>query len=105
MIHLDGRIEQLVKNNFDAYVDGWEVTNGVAGHNAYSLHIVYVGGTDAKGNAKDTRTPEQKATLEWFVKSHLHHFPDELVVGHNYFNKAKACPSFDVAAWLKEIGL
>ncbi|OWP34023.1 hypothetical protein CBG55_07780 [Prevotella intermedia] len=44
MIHLDGRIERLVANNEDANVDPWEVTNGAAGYNSVSRHIVYVGG-------------------------------------------------------------
>jgi len=44
MIHLDGRVERLVQNNEDANVDNWEITNGVAGINSVSRHIVYVGG-------------------------------------------------------------
>jgi len=26
-------------------------------------------------------------------------------VGHNHFDKGKACPSFDVQAWLLSIGI
>jgi hypothetical protein len=40
MIHLDGGLERLVANNEDSEVDPWEVTNGVAGHNSTSRHIV-----------------------------------------------------------------
>lgn len=29
LIHLDGRVERLVGNNEDAWVDPWEVTNGL----------------------------------------------------------------------------
>lgn len=105
MIHLDGRVEQLVQNNNDDYVDSWEITNGVAGVNSLSLHIVYVGGKDASGKPKDTRTWQQKRAMEKFVKEHVTLFPGEKVVGHNFLDKSKACPSFDVGAWLKQIGL
>ena len=36
MIHLDGSVERLVENNEDAWVDEWEVTNGVKGYNGVS---------------------------------------------------------------------
>src|SRR3712207_2486555 len=48
MLHLDGRWERLADNNEDAQVDPWEVTNGAAGYNGVSRHIVYVGGCDAE---------------------------------------------------------
>lgn len=106
MIHLDGSIERLVQNNEDANVDPWEITNGVAGYNSISRHIVYVGGTE-KGNVnkpKDTRTEAQKKALEEYVKDFHQRFPNVKIVGHNEL-AAKACPSFNVQAWLKEIGL
>ena len=103
MIHLDGVIEDLVKNNKDGFVDSWEITNGASGINSVSEHIVYVGGTDAKGKAKDTRTVEQRLTLEIEVKEIIRRYPWIQVAGHNQF-AAKACPSFDVPKWLKEIG-
>lgn len=36
LFHLDGTVERLVKNNEDAEVDPWEVTNGAAGYNSVS---------------------------------------------------------------------
>ena len=59
LIHTDGRVERLVANNEDANVDPWEITNGAAGYNSVSRHIVYAGGVDADNvqKAKDTRTP------------------------------------------------
>lgn len=105
MIHLDGRLERLVNNNEDAYVDPWEVTNGAAGYNGVSRHIVYVGGVVSDGSTpKDTRTYEQRLALETYVERFHERFPDVKIVGHNELS-AKACPSFDVKAWLKEIGL
>ena len=105
MIHLDGRLERLVNNNEDSYVDPWEVTNGAAGYNGVSRHIVYVGGVASDGSTpKDTRTYEQRLALETYVERFHERFPDVKIVGHNELS-AKACPSFDVKAWLKEIGL
>ncbi len=105
MIHLDGRTERLVDNNEDALVDPWEITNGAKGYNSVSRHVVYVGGlaSDAK-TAKDTRTAAQRRTMEAYVKSFHRRFPKVRIVGHNEL-AAKACPSFDVQKWLKEIGI
>ena len=104
MIHLDGKVERLVKNNEDANVDPWEITNGVAGKNSVSRHVVYVGGVGKDGKtAKDTRTPQQLKALEEYVKDFHKRFPSVRIVEHNEL-AAKACPSFDVKKWLKQIG-
>lgn len=63
LFHLDGRVERLVANNEDANVDPWEITNGAAGYNSISRHIVYAGGCDASMKPKDTRTAAQKEAL------------------------------------------
>ena len=106
MIHLDGRVERLVRNNEDANVDPWEITNGASGYNAISRHIVYVGGVDANdvNKAKDTRTPAQKEALKRYVRDFHMRFPQVKIIGHNQL-ASKACPSFDVPKWLKEIGI
>lgn len=105
MIHLDGRLERLVDNNEDENVDPWEMTNGAAGYNGVSRHLVYVGGTASDGTTpKDTRPPEQLAALETYVESFHERFPKVKIVGHNEL-AAKACPSFDVQVWLKGIGI
>lgn len=105
MIHLDGKVERLVKNNEDENVDPWEITNGVAGKNSVSRHVVYVGGVGKDGKtAKDTRTPQQLKALEEYVKDFHKRFPSVRIVGHNEL-AAKACPSFDVKQWLKQIGI
>lgn len=106
MIHLDGRVERLVRNNEDANVDPWEITNGAKGYNAISRHIVYVGGVDANdvNKARDTRTPAQKEALKRYVRDFHMRFPQVKIIGHNQI-ASKACPSFDVPKWLKEIGI
>lgn len=105
MIHLDGNVERLVANNEDANVDPWEVTNGAKGHNSISRHVVYVGGVASDGKTpKDTRTERQKRALESYVKDFHKRFPKVRIIGHREI-AAKACPSFDVQAWLKTIGI
>lgn len=104
LFHLNGRVERLVANNEDANVDPWEITNGAAGYNSISRHIVYAGGCDASMNPKDTRTAEQKEALKKYVLDFHTRHPSVKIVGHNQL-AAKACPSFNVAAWLLEIGI
>lgn len=104
MIHLDGSIERLVDNNEDANVDPWEITNGAKGYNSVSRHIVYVGGVDHCGKPKDTRTEAQKRAMAEYVKDFHRRFPEVKIIGHNEV-AAKACPSFDVQAWLNETGI
>jgi len=104
MVHLDGKIENLVSYDQDDDVDPWEITNGVAGKNSISRHIVYVGGLDKMLNAKDTRTEAQKETLAVYVKNFLMVHPNCKVAGHYHFAN-KACPSFVVEEWLREIGI
>ena len=104
LFHLDGRVERLVANNEDANVDPWEITNGAAGYNSISRHIVYAGGCDASMKPKDTRTAGQKEALRKYVLDFHTRHPSVKIVGHNQL-AAKACPSFDVAAWLLEIGI
>lgn len=105
MIHLDGHVERLVDNNEDALVDPWEITNGVKGYNSVSRHVVYVGGlaSDAKTPC-DTRTPEQLEAMAAYVRNFHAHFPGVEIVGHRDL-AATECPSFDVAEWLKSIGI
>lgn len=104
MVHLDGGVERLVENNEDAYVDGWEITNGVKGKNSVSRHIVYAGGLDSFHKPFDSRTYEQKEALAYYVRDFVGRFPDVEVGGHNQF-AAKACPCFNVPAWLRSIGI
>jgi hypothetical protein len=100
MIHINGGIESLVDNNNDDTVDPWEITNGVAGKNAVSRHIVYVGG---KGG--DTRTIAQKGAMMAFVREFVKKHPGVKVAGHYQFAANKTCPSFDVPQWLRSIGI
>ena len=106
LIHLDGSVERLVRNNEDANLDPWEITNGAAGYNSVSRHIVYAGGCAADGKtAKDTRTPQQVKALTDYVRDFHRRYPQIPIVGHHDLNPGKACPSFDVQKWLRDIGI
>lgn len=81
-------------------------TNGVKGHNHDSVHISYIGGINKAGKPKDTRTPEQIASMIALIKMLKEIYPDADVLGHRDFQGVKkACPSFDVKSWLKTIEL
>lgn len=80
----------------------------VAGNNANSIGICYVGGLDADGKPKDTRTGEQKASLFYLLQQLREQFPDAVICGHRDFSPdlngdgviepwewMKACPCFD----------
>lgn len=104
MISLSGNPINLVQYNNDDRVDPWEITNGAEGTNGRARHVVYVGGTDKKGKPKDTRNAEQLNALENYVKGTIQNHPSIKIAGHNQFAQ-KACPSFDVPAWCKSIGI
>lgn len=106
LFHLDGSVERLVRNNEDDNVDSREITNGAAGFNSVSRHVVYAGGLAADGKTpQDTRTAAQKEALRKYVLDFHERHPQVMIVGHHQLNKAKACPSFDVPAWLESIGI
>lgn len=129
-IHCSGTVPNVKIENIQAYwkrVRGWtapgyhviikangdavqllhfdKVSNGVAGYNSKTINICYLGGTDAAGKPKDTRTEEQKRTMENIVKELKGKYPNATILGHRDFpGVRKACPSFDVKSWLNEIG-
>lgn len=83
-----------------------QISNGVAGHNANSIHISYIGGIDGKGNAIDNRTPSQIQAQIELLKKYKVMFPGAVILGHRDFvGVSKKCPSFDVKEWLKCVGL
>lgn len=118
IIRLDGTVERIVDNNEDNFVDPWEITNGAKGYNAVSRHVVYAGGCDKNMNPKDSRTAAQKSAMAKYVRDFHAKHPNVKIIGHRDLSPdlngngviepyewMKACPSFDVAAWLKEIGI
>lgn len=64
------------------------------GHNADSIAVCYVGGCDLQMKPKDTRTPEQKRSLNFLLHTLKQRYRGSEVYGHRNFS-TKACPSFD----------
>ena len=80
----------------------------VSGHNANSIGVVYVGGLDNQGKAKDTRTENQKCALLNLMMDLRRLYPKAKISGHRDFSPdkngdgtitpdeyIKACPCFD----------
>ena len=72
----------------------WRVGAHCTGHNTHSVGICYVGGLDAQGKPKDTRTPEQRKAMQQLIQLLKSVFVGATVYGHRDF-AAKACPCFD----------
>ena len=98
IIKADGEAVQLLPIN--------EVANGVKGYNSESIHISYIGGVDPSGKPRDTRTVQQEATTLALLHDLKKKYPNAQIKGHRDFPGVnKACPSFEVATWLKKVGL
>lgn len=87
------------------------------GHNDHSIGICYIGGlanehqpkhsdslsvvssrepaSSCKMVPRDTRTPEQKASLLTLLKQLKHRYPHAIITSHHTFDPQKACPCFD----------
>lgn len=88
----------------------------VSGHNANSIGVVYVGGLDNQGKAKDTRTENQKNALLNLLLDLRQLYPNARISGHRDFSPdlngngtiepyewVKQCPCFDAKAEYRRI--
>lgn len=77
------------------------------GYNLKSIGVCLVGGINNNEDKEpeDNFTEDQKDMLLFLLGQLTERYPDAKVIGHNKVNKHKACPSFDVDAWLKDVGL
>lgn len=75
----------------------------VEGYNSSSLGICMVGGiSEASGDPENNFTPKQWEALKVALRFCKLYAPHAKIQGHRDFpNVAKACPSFDVRAWLE----
>lgn len=85
-------------------------------YNKHSIGICYVGGTDAQGKAKDTRTPEQKKALRELIAKLVKEYLIKEILGHRDtspdldgdgvvepFEWIKMCPCFDAVSEYKDL--
>lgn len=104
VIRLDGTVEIGRAENI--------VGSHVAGFNTGSIGVVYVGGLDAQGKGKDTRTDAQKVAMAKLCKDLAKAYPGARFMGHRDASPdkdgdgiiekhewLKECPCFDVASW------
>lgn len=72
------------------------------GYNADSIGICLVGGINKAGEPENNFTNSQWASLEGLLKEYLEKYPKAVIIGHNEVSN-KACPSFDVQEYLREL--
>lgn len=97
VIRLDGTIEE------GRSID--QIGAHCQGHNRNSIGICYIGGTEKDCKTpKDTRTTQQREALQQLCKQLKAEYPNATIHGHSEFAN-KACPSFDVKQWIKEVRL
>lgn len=80
----------------------------VEGFNSRAIGVCMVGGVDADDHSKaeDNYTPAQWQALERVIRVLRETYPKAKIQGHRDFpNVHKACPCFDVAAWLTRVGI
>jgi N-acetyl-anhydromuramyl-L-alanine amidase AmpD len=59
-----------------------------------------VGGVDKKNRPENNFTEAQFKSLSRLLRFYKAKYPKVVIVGHNELDHGKACPSFDVQAWL-----
>lgn len=109
VIRRDGRVE---KGRRDTVAGAH-----VSGYNSISLGVCLVGGVDAQGKPANNFTPAQFAALKATLKQLAAEHPQAQILGHRDLSPdmngdgkispnewLKACPCFDVRAWLKAEG-
>ena len=77
----------------------------VSGHNADTVGICMVGGVNADdvNKAENNFTEAQFTSLKSLLTILMLKYPNAKIQGHRDFPEvAKACPSFDVKAWVKQ---
>ena len=70
------------------------------GYNHCSIAVCYEGGLDENGNAADTRTELQKASLYELLKQLRRDYPQARIIGHRELpNVRKDCPCFSTSEY------
>jgi len=104
-IKRNGTIQRGRDLDHDGYVLE-EVGAHVKGYNSRSIGICYEGGINELGKPEDNRTGQQKESLATLLFTLKELLPKAQIKGHRDFpNVHKACPSFEVKDWLREIKL
>ncbi len=97
VIRRNGIVEQGRQEN--------DVGAHVKGYNSISVGICLVGGINEDGSPENNFTDNQMKSLIRLLRFYRVLFPSAAIVGHNQLNPHKACPSFNVGDWVKELGI
>lgn len=95
VIELDGKAVRTLRDD--------QKGAHVGKNNTGNIGICYVGGVDKHNRLpQDTRTPAQKKAMATLIRTYQERYPGIEIRGHrDWPGVAKACPSFDVTAWIK----
>lgn len=104
IVKIDGNVENLVSYDYDPWIETGEITNGAKGMNLKTAHYCIIGGLDSLGKPKDTRTRSQLKTQKDIIFDFIKNYPKIKILGHNQVAN-KACPSYYVPYYLREIGV
>ena len=115
VIRLDGTVEIGRSLTIPGAHCNTKGTSGVS-YNRHSIGICYVGGLDANGKAKDTRTEAQKEALRTLIARLIEKYPIKEVLGHRDTSPdldgdgvvepnewIKMCPCFDAKEEYKDL--
>lgn len=115
VIRLDGTVEIGRSLTIPGAHCNTKGTSGVS-YNRHSIGICYVGGLDANGKAKDTRTEAQKETLRALIARLIEKYPIKEILGHRDTSPdldgdgvvepnewIKMCPCFDAKEEYKDL--
>ena len=72
------------------------------GHNDDSVGVAYIGGIDATGKAKDTRTVAQKVSMRALILYLRLRYRISNVMGHKQCSHTE-CPSFDSEKYARDV--
>lgn len=73
----------------------------VLNNNHNTVGICLVGGLDESGKPQENFTDAQYDSLKTLIYQLLTLYPSAKVVGHNHFEKTRACPTFNAEEWWK----
>lgn len=109
VIRRDGTIERGRPLDQDHLIEPDEVGSHVQGYNSVSVGVCMVGGARrvAGGGlaAQDNFSKHQYDMLAAHLMVLKKQFPHARIVGHHTLNPGKACPSFDVDAFMARYGI
>lgn len=108
LISLEGELINIIPETNMSEVDMWGISEGIDGLTGQAKYVAFVGGKTKDGKKHwDTRTNEQKETLETYIKYHILKNPNLLVLGLDDAPalEGSEIPSFNVPKWLESIGI